>query len=157
MSLTIIIGFDGSASGRDALSLGALLGDVTGARLLAVSSYEHEFYAANPSVESWRSAKRHQAEATAEQARGLLEGVQRSETAVIGAPSPARALHEAAIREQADLLIVGSSSPGRFRAGARRERRGTSASWRAMCCRPCPKRLRTHGVARCAAPRWGGV
>ena len=147
MSLTIIIGFDGSASGRDALSLGALLGDVTGARLLAVSSYEHEFYAANPSVESWRSAKRHQAEATAEQARGLLEGVQRSETAVIGAPSPARALHEAAIREQADLLIVGSSSRGGFGqvlVGSVAERLLHGA--------PCAVGLAPSGFARTASP-----
>src|SRR5205807_2068320 len=38
MSPTIIIGFDGSDGGRDALALGALLRDATGARLLAVSA-----------------------------------------------------------------------------------------------------------------------
>jgi nucleotide-binding universal stress UspA family protein len=146
MSPTIIIGFDGSAGARDALSLGALLRDATGARLLAVSSYEHEFYAASPPIASWRSTQRDEAEAAAEEARGLLDDVQRSKAAVIGAPSPARALDEAAIREQADLVVVGSTSRGRLGrvlAGGVGERLLHGA--------PCAVGLAPRGFARAAS------
>ena len=112
MSPTIIIGFDSSDGGRDALALGAILRDATGGRLLVVSAYEHGSYEASPPTERSRSAMRRHAEVAAEEARGWLEDAQRSESCVVGAPSPARALHEAAMREQADLVIVGSTSRG---------------------------------------------
>src|SRR5438105_6769870 len=99
MSPTIIVGFDGSDAGRDALALGAILRDATGARLLAVSAYEHGSYEASPPPERSRSLRR-DAEIAAEEARRWLEDAPRSESCVIGAPSPARALHEAAVREQ---------------------------------------------------------
>jgi D-serine deaminase-like pyridoxal phosphate-dependent protein len=73
MSPTIIIGFHGSDGGRDALALGAILRDATGARLLAVSAYEHGSYAASPAAERSRSAMRRHAEVAAEEARGWLE------------------------------------------------------------------------------------
>src|SRR5437764_13902037 len=79
MSPTIIIGFDGSDGGRDALALGAILRDATGARLLAVSAYEGS-YAASPPAEGSRYAMRRHAEVAAEEARGWLEGAPRSES-----------------------------------------------------------------------------
>jgi nucleotide-binding universal stress UspA family protein len=114
MSPTIIVGFDGSDGSRDAIALGAILRDATGARLLAVSAYEHTSYAASPPAEHSRSARRRNAEVAAQEARGWLEDSPRSESCVIGAPSPARALHEAAMREEADLVVVGSTSRGTF-------------------------------------------
>ena len=112
MSQTIIIGVDGSDGGRDALALGAILRNATGARLLAVSVYEHWSYETSPPTEGSHSSTRRHAEVAAEEARGWLEGMPRSASCVIGAVSPARALHEVAMREQADLVVVGSTSRG---------------------------------------------
>src|SRR5437764_2563616 len=146
MSPTIIIGFDGSDGGRDALALGAILRDATGARLLAVSAYEHGSYEASPLAERSSSARRRHAEVAAEEARGWLDDAPRSESCVIGAPSPARALHEAAMREQADLVVVGSTSRGtlgRVLAGSVGERLLHGA--------PCAVGLAPSGFARVAS------
>ncbi len=146
MSPAIIVGFDGSDGGRDALALGAILRDATGARLLAVSAYEHGSYEASPQAERSPSAVRRHAEAAAEEARAWLDDAPRSESCVIGAPSPARALHEAAMREQADLVVVGSTSRGtlgRVLAGSVGERLLHGA--------PCAVGLAPGGFARVAA------
>ena len=58
MSPTIIVGFDGSNGGRDALALGAVLRDATGARLMAVSAYEHRSFTASAPAERSPSAVR---------------------------------------------------------------------------------------------------
>ena len=157
MSPTIIVGFDGSDGGRDGLALGALLRDATGARLLAVSAYEHESYTVSPPAERLRSAMRRHAEVAAEQARGWLEAAPRSECCVIGATSPARALYEAAMREQADLVVVGSTSRATLGRVLARERRGASAARRAVRGGPRAKRFRPHGVGGWAAAGWSSV
>jgi nucleotide-binding universal stress UspA family protein len=146
ISPTIIVGFDGSDGGRDALALGAILRDATGARLLAVSAYEHGSYEASTLAERSPSARRRHAEGAAEQARGWLEDAPRSESCVIGAPSPARALHEAATREEADLVVVGSASRGtlgRVLAGSVGERLLHGA--------PCAVGFAPSGFARVAS------
>jgi nucleotide-binding universal stress UspA family protein len=89
---------------------------------------------------------RRHAEVAAEEARGWLEDAPRSESCVVGAPSPARALHEAAMREQADLVVVGSTSRGtlgRVLAGSVGERLLHGA--------PCAVGLAPGGFARVAA------
>lgn len=146
MSPTIIVGFDGSNGGRDALALGAVLRDATGARLMAVSAYEHRSFTASAPAERSPSAVRRRAELAAEEARGWLDDAPRSESCVAGAPSPARALHEAAMREQADLVLVGSTSRGtlgRVLAGSVGERLLHGA--------PCAVGLAPSGFARAAS------
>jgi nucleotide-binding universal stress UspA family protein len=146
MSPTIIIGFDGSDGGRDALALGAILSDATGARLLAVSAYEHGSYAASPPAERSPSAN---AATCRSRGGGSAQLARRRATIRVlrgRAPSPARALHEAAGREQADLVVVGSTSRGtlgRVLAGSFGERLLHGA--------PCAVGLAPSGFARVAS------
>lgn len=120
MTPTIIIGFDAEAPGRDALALARSLGDVTGARLVAVTSYLRDGYGMLP-VQGWQRAMPQETRAVAALAESLLSDAPGSLTRVVGATSPARALHETAEREQADLIVVSSGAgtePGRVAVGA---------------------------------------
>lgn len=108
MFTTIIIGVDGGSGGRDAIALARALA-APDTRLVAVSAAlvsTHPAYGAN---------KDYDAEArTAAEAR--LADTLRGEGGVVGqvlfARSPAAALHAAAEREGADLIVTGSSRRG---------------------------------------------
>lgn len=111
MTSTIIIDFHDPSSGRDALALARSLGEVTGARYVTVTSYLRDRYGMLP-VQGWHWATPEETKATAELARNLLADEPGAVARVIGASSPARALHETAEREQADLIVVGSRPSG---------------------------------------------
>jgi nucleotide-binding universal stress UspA family protein len=121
MTPTIIIEFEDSERGRDALALGRSLGATTGARLMTVTSYDRDPYGMLPAVGGWYSTIRQRARAAAEVAENLLGDAPGAVSRVVGAASPAQALHETAEREQAGLIVVGAdpdNQPGRVAAGA---------------------------------------
>jgi nucleotide-binding universal stress UspA family protein len=120
MTPTIIIDFHDARRGKDALALARSLGDMTGARYVAVTSYPRDRYGMLP-IHGWHWAMPEEAKAMADLAKSLLADEPGAVTRVVGATSPARALHQAAEREQADLIVVGSSTRaenGHIDAGA---------------------------------------
>jgi nucleotide-binding universal stress UspA family protein len=149
MTATIIIDFHDSRRGRDALALARRLGEVTGARLVTVTSYMRDRYGMLP-VHGPHSPTPHETRTAAELAGSLLADEPRAVTRLIGATSPARALHEAAEREQAELIVVGSDESrenGQLAAGATRRQALQGA--------PCAVALAPAGFAdtdRCLAP-----
>jgi nucleotide-binding universal stress UspA family protein len=117
MTPTIIIDFHDSVRGRDALALARSLGELTGARLVTVTSYLRGTMLPLP---GWHSGIPRKARATAELAKHLVAADPGAVTRLLGASSPARALHETAEREQADLVVLSSNGladPGRVGAG----------------------------------------
>jgi nucleotide-binding universal stress UspA family protein len=108
MTPTIIIDFHDARRGRDALALARSLGDMTGARYVTVTSYLRDRYGMLP-IHGRHWAMPHETKVVADQAKSLLGEEPCAVARVFGATSPARALHEAAEREQAELIVVGSS------------------------------------------------
>ncbi len=102
MARKLVIGYDGTAEGEDALALARLLAPPLGAELLAacVKAVPHP----RPRGHETRSRLEHAAERTLAGAAG--EDLERR--AVVSA-SPARGLFELAEGERAHLLVVGSS------------------------------------------------
>jgi nucleotide-binding universal stress UspA family protein len=120
MPSTIVIDFNDSRRGRDALALARSLGDIAGARFVTVTSYDRDRYGMLP-VQAWPLAMPEERKAAADLAKSLIAHEPGAITRVVGATSPARALHETAEREQADLIVVSSDtrgSDGRVAAGA---------------------------------------
>jgi nucleotide-binding universal stress UspA family protein len=111
MPATIIIDFQDSRRGRDALALARSLGGVTGARFVTVTSYMRDRYGMLP-IHDRHWAIPQETRIAAELAASLLADEAGAVTLLIGATSSARALHETAEREQADLIVVGSDESG---------------------------------------------
>ena len=120
MPSTIVIDFNDSRRGRDALALARSLGDIAGARFVTVTSFDRDRYGMLP-VQAWPLAMPEERKAAADLAKSLIAHEPGAITRIVGATSPARALHETAEREQADLIVVSfdtRGSDGRVAAGA---------------------------------------
>jgi nucleotide-binding universal stress UspA family protein len=120
MPSTIVIDFNDSSRGRDALALARSLGDITGARLVTVTSYERDRYGMLP-VQGWHLAIPEQTQAASDLGKSLIADEPGAIARVVAATSPARALHETAEHEQADLIVMSSGtrvSDGHVAAGA---------------------------------------
>jgi nucleotide-binding universal stress UspA family protein len=105
----VLIGIDEHQGGRDAVALGKRLLAPFGALTLA------NVYAGDPHVyrsasASYDAAERVRSLELLENARG--SGGLDADLKYIGSPSVGRGLHELAEREEADLLVVGSSRHG---------------------------------------------
>lgn len=112
MTPTIIIDFSDRERGLDALALGRSLSELTEARLVTVTSYPRDRYGMLP-VLSWHGAVHQRTRAAVELARTLLADEPGASARLVGAISPAQALHETAARERADLIVVSSARIGR--------------------------------------------
>jgi nucleotide-binding universal stress UspA family protein len=112
MSGRIIVGADASESTRDAVALGRNLCRATGAQLELVAI--HPPHPAAMDVAAYETSIRAHEEEILERASELLGGVGRVERRIEAAASPARGLHELAEREDADLIVVGSTHRGRM-------------------------------------------
>jgi nucleotide-binding universal stress UspA family protein len=103
----IIVGYDGSAQGDDALALGKLIADATGASVTAVSVFQFD--------PMWGSYDIHFQGLDAE----LKEKLERAassagvEAQTVATSSPARGLHELAEQSDADLVVLGSARHGK--------------------------------------------
>ena len=120
MSQTILVGFDGTERGLDAMALGRLLAEGTGAELVAThvcaSATPH------PGHAGWGSFMRARGERMLLDAIGENSAIRQE---IVESSSPARGLHELAEREHAELIVVGSSHHaglGRVLAGSVGER-----------------------------------
>jgi nucleotide-binding universal stress UspA family protein len=109
----IVIGFDGTDSGEDALALGMLLARATRAVPLVVVVHPQEYPIGVGRVDAeWVAYLHQQAEQLLGRARRLLGEDAGAELREVSAPSESRGLHDVAEREQAELVVVGSSHRG---------------------------------------------
>jgi nucleotide-binding universal stress UspA family protein len=108
MFTSIIVGIDGSGGGRDALALAQKLAGGT-TRLVLVSSFPHDEVLNRGTSDGFESLLRQDVD------KALLELAaddDRCRVRAVADSSPARALHQEAEREQADLIVVGSCHRG---------------------------------------------
>jgi nucleotide-binding universal stress UspA family protein len=110
---TIVIGFDGTDSGEDALALGMLLARATGDVPLVAVIHPQEYPIGVGRVDAeWVAFMRERAEQLLGRARRLLGADAGAEFREVSASSESRGLHELAERERAELVVVGSSHRG---------------------------------------------
>jgi nucleotide-binding universal stress UspA family protein len=112
MFKTIIVGVDAREGGRDALALASALAQIYDGELIAVHAYPYDYFVSRGASDKF-DADMH--DAAMETLTGELErsGVEAHPIAVPDG-SPGRALHLAAKRKHADLIVVGSAHRGRL-------------------------------------------
>lgn len=110
MFKTIVVGVDGGGGGADALALAALLQRSFASELVAVHAYLDSYLigrGANPAYD----AVLHD-DSNAMLSRELEGAGVEATVAIVADKSPARALHQAAERRTADVIVVGSDRHG---------------------------------------------
>ena len=113
MPAKIVIGFDGTDSGEDALALGMLLARATRAVPLVAVVHPQEYPIGVGRVDAeWVAYMHEQAERLLGRARRLVGEDAGAEFREIAAPSESRGLHDLAEQEQAAMVVVGSSHRG---------------------------------------------
>jgi nucleotide-binding universal stress UspA family protein len=114
----IVVGFDDSDEGRDALELARVLCEARGARCIVATVLEWGPVAVRRAISDDEEGE---AEPLFEEARKALSGLE-VETRVVGTRSPGRMLAEFAEREGASTLVVGAphhrTSAGRVLLGS---------------------------------------
>jgi nucleotide-binding universal stress UspA family protein len=109
----IVIGFDGTDSGEDALALGALLSRALGAAAIVASVHPEEYPIGPGRVDAeWLAFMRGQAEEMLARARDFLGDTVAAEYRAVGGVSASRGLHELAEQEDAGVVVVGSTRRG---------------------------------------------
>src|SRR2546421_3380290 len=110
----VVIGFDGTASGEDAVALGRWL--ARSLRVPSVVAVVHPGSAAigTARVDAEWVADRHRlAEEILDEARRLPDGDESTEYRIVAASSAAHGLHDLVEAENAALVVVGSRATGR--------------------------------------------
>lgn len=100
----VLVGFDGTPGGYDALELARLLSSIRGVRCIVATGLEYGPVSVHRAISDAENAE---AEPLFEEARKALGDVE-VETRVVGTRSPARMLVECTEREGAGTLVVGS-------------------------------------------------
>lgn len=100
----IVVGFDDSDEGRDALELARILCEVRGAPCIVATVLE---WGPVPVRRAISDSDESEAEPLFEQARKALSGLE-VDTRIVGTRSPGRMLAEFAAREGASTLVVGA-------------------------------------------------
>ncbi|HEU0023500.1 MAG TPA: universal stress protein [Thermoleophilaceae bacterium] len=108
MHRKIIVGYDGRPPSEDALALGKLIADATGAHLIVAGVFEMD--------PVWGSRDPAFRDAEAEYARQIERAADSvgAEAEAMPSNSRARGLHDLAEEIGADLVVVGSSSHGKL-------------------------------------------
>ncbi|MGZ8475503.1 MAG: universal stress protein [Candidatus Limnocylindria bacterium] len=115
MFRNVVVGYDGSERGGDAVALAERLRDPRKGMLVLVSAYPvPSLTDETMATVERRDAFELEAEASVTEARKLLGPDVPTRVSVVPAASPARALTEVAERDGADLVVVGSTHRGRF-------------------------------------------
>jgi nucleotide-binding universal stress UspA family protein len=110
---TIVIGFDGSDSGEDALALGLVLCRATGAVPVVATVYPEAYPIGPGRVDAeWVAFMREQSEELLRCARRVLGDGVDADYRTVSAASESRGLHELAEQEQAEVVVVGSTHRG---------------------------------------------
>jgi nucleotide-binding universal stress UspA family protein len=109
----IVIGFDGSDSGEDALALGLLLCRATGAVPVVATVYPEAYPIGPGRVDAeWVAFMREQSEELLRCARRVLGDGVDADYRTVSAASESRGLHELAEQEHAEIVVVGSTHRG---------------------------------------------
>jgi nucleotide-binding universal stress UspA family protein len=108
----IIVGVDGSPRSEDALSFAGQLAAVTGAKLALLAAYAPGHRPSRPAGSALREHASEVTRKTLMRMRALVDRESVS-THAIADRSPARALHTLAERNDAALIVVGSTHRGR--------------------------------------------
>jgi nucleotide-binding universal stress UspA family protein len=109
----IVIGFDGTDTGEDALALGVPLSRATGAVPVVCVVHPQEYPIGVGRVDAeWVAFMHQRAEELLGRARRLLGQDAGAEYREVAAPSESRGLHDLAEQEQAEIVVVGSSHRG---------------------------------------------
>jgi nucleotide-binding universal stress UspA family protein len=110
---TIVIGFDGSDCGEDALALGLVLCRATGASPVVAVVYPEQYPIGVGRVDAeWVAYLEERAEELLQRARRVLGDGVAADYRTVSAASESRGLHELAEREQAEVVVVGSTHRG---------------------------------------------
>jgi nucleotide-binding universal stress UspA family protein len=112
---TIVVGFDGTDSGEDAVALGLLLARAARAVPLVAVVHPGEYPIGVGRVDAeWVAFMHQQAQELLGRARRVVGDAAGAEFREVSAASESRGLHELAEQEQAELVVVGSASRGPF-------------------------------------------
>jgi len=107
----IIVGVDQSEGSHDAIALASGLAGITGAELMLVNAFPYDTRPSRTLNREFEDYLRKDSTELLERLRGDVEGA--VEIKAIPNPSPAHGLHELAEREDAALIVVGSTHTGR--------------------------------------------
>lgn len=107
--MRLLVGYDGSDGGRDALELTRVLGTLTGADALVVTVLPYGPLPITYALLGDEEAS--ETEPLFEEARELLSGLE-VETRAFGGGSPAGVMNDVAEREKVDMAVVGSPHRG---------------------------------------------
>jgi nucleotide-binding universal stress UspA family protein len=109
----IVVGFDGTDSGADAVTLGVRLARATGDRLLLAAIYPEESQDPLGRVDAeWVAELRRNAEETLAQAREQIPDDVAADYRAVGSSSPAHGLDDVADAVEARIVVVGSHHHG---------------------------------------------
>lgn len=113
---TLLIGYDGTSVGEDALALGVWLAEATGDRLLVAGVYPAEPLSVLPGIGAdWVREMHASAETVLARARSMIDDVVFAQYRAVPASSVARGLDALALDADADMIIVGSNHRGVLR------------------------------------------
>jgi nucleotide-binding universal stress UspA family protein len=116
MTRTIVVGYDGTDHGDDALALGRLLAGLAGAELLVACAYPDDPLGESAAAVEVARGLRADAERTLERARAWLAGAGAGGGVTLRAvagPSPSHVLHELAEQSHAEAIAIGATHHGR--------------------------------------------
>jgi nucleotide-binding universal stress UspA family protein len=127
MTRTIVVGYDGTDHGDDALALGRLLAGMVAAELVVACAYPDDPLGESATAHEVTEGLRGDAEAKLERARGWLGGAlpsagvaasaggggPRVDLRAVAGGSPSHVLHELAEELHADAIVVGATHHGR--------------------------------------------
>jgi nucleotide-binding universal stress UspA family protein len=148
---TILIGVDDSTHSKDAVAFGRRLAGIAGARIVLACAFPYDDRPSRAANLTYRRAVEDAATGTVDRMRHLLElPDDRVDRIVVPDPSPAHALHDAAVERRAALVVVGHTRygrAGRIAPGATAERLLNGA--------PCPVAIVPDGYReRVASSMW---
>lgn len=112
MTPSIVVGYDGTDHGDDALALGRRLAQWAGAKLIVVCAYPHDPLGPSAAGREVAEEMRLEAERTLARAHARLAG-EDAELRAVGGSSPSQILRELAASEGAEMIVVGASHHGK--------------------------------------------
>ena len=114
MPRTIVVGYDGSDHGDDALALGRLLAGIAGAELVVACAYPDDPLGESAAAHEVAQGMRGDALGKLERARVWLAGAGgAADLRAVAGATPAHVLHHLAEELHADAIVVGATHHGR--------------------------------------------
>jgi nucleotide-binding universal stress UspA family protein len=138
----IVVGYDGTDESEDALALASRFAALVDGRLTLAFAYSGKSIPVHIGSAAIGVTMRHEAQAVLDRALKQVPGGVRATTRTLSDSSPARALHELAEQEHADLVVLGSTAlgaVGRVTVG--------SIATRLLHGLPCAVAVAPHGFA----------